>query len=475
MKNNEITLPHDPIKERAVIATLIKREDIFPRLCQKLEAEDFLNLDYQRIFCAIVSFYRAGKSVDLTDLINACQANGVSDAFFMINELRNEYSFAYHHDDYIDELKKKSLARSLIMLGQHVTSVACLPDTDPLQIGADAIKKIYQLQGKGMSRETKSFHENNKNFEMNMPFVEHFDWMNNQVANGMSPYIGVPCRYPILDETFGYFKKGCLYYVGARTSMGKTTFALNLICNQIRAPAMRVGMFSLEMTRQQIHSKLICLFSDIPYWKFEDVRLNDEQKARVCESSRILDTIPFFCNDNGSLTVEQLAIEAQRMVDQHKIEILYVDYLTRLRAGGKFSSKHLEVDTISKTLQRLAKELNIPIVCLCQLNRGSLNRASSRPSLSDFRESGSIEEDCDGAILIHRPEYYVSTEKPGMIEIIVAKNRLRGILKTVDFQCDKNISERYWEADPLKVVVQRAFGGSAPDNSFDEFTPSAKW
>ena len=145
---------------------------------------------------------------------------------------------------------------------------------------------------------------------------------------------------------------------------------------------------------------------------------------------------------------------ARKMAVVNDIQVLFIDYLTLIRPSQKHTSNHMAVNEVSKALQRLAKQINIPVVCLAQLNRASTSRAGSRPTLTDFRESGSIEEDADTCILLHRPDYYCKSDKPGIIEVHIAKNRIMGELKTIEFKCVL-ASETLIELDEIQVVMEK--------------------
>jgi replicative DNA helicase len=150
-----------------------------------------------------------------------------------------------------------------------------------------------------------------------------------------------------------------------------------------------------------------------------------------------------------------LTARAKRMKKSHDIEILFIDYLTLIKSDSRHATKHMQVDEVSKGLQSLAKALKIPVVCLAQLNRASTGKDGDVPTLTSFRESGSIEEDADGCLLIHRPDYYNPTAKPGYVELIIAKNRIMGTLKKIDYSCNFSVSDRYFECLPLEEDVKR--------------------
>ncbi len=237
--------------------------------------------------------------------------------------------------------------------------------------------------------------------------------------------------------------------------MGKTTFILNLMKNMsLYQKKTKIGFFSLEMPATTIFTKLLCLFCDIKFSKFEDGLCTSEEKDRVINQIQKMKDLPLYLDDPSGIKLSQLRSRAKRMLYNFGIEILFIDYLTLIRSDEKFNNKHLEVDAISKGLQTLAKELNIPIVVLAQLNRASVKKEKPFPSLADFRESGSIEEDADGCILLHRPEYYDPNNQPGIIKVYVAKNRLRGKVCIHDFHCNSH-SEVYHELNSVEEDLHK--------------------
>lgn len=468
MEKEKLTLPANEIKERAILAAMIERQDAFNALCQQLHTEDFTNPNLCKFFSILLEFYKEDRFVDHQELIAKCQERHIRDAPSFVMSIANQYYIGMQYEDHAEDLQDMTARRNIIHLCQNVMHESCENEVKGIDIAATMIQKLYDIQSSGISRDIKTVKAVLEDFSDGRTFKENLIWMLDRKSNLLPPYEGTPCRYPQLDQTLGYFKKGGLYYIGGRTSMGKTTFMLNLIANQMRYPPIPVGIFSLEMSAPQITSKLLCMFSDVRYWKYEDVDLLPENLDRIFAAEEMFKKFPIYIQDPPAININQLAIGAQKMIDQHGIKILYIDYLTRIKAVGKYGSKHLEVDSISKALQTLARQLDIPIVCLCQLNRGVTGRQDPTPSLSDFRESGSIEEDCDGAILLHRPEYYNPIEKVGIVEVHVAKNRIRGIIKKIQFNCNKKVSERYVELlsieeDMANIQMKNNFAMLEPD------------
>jgi len=465
----EVFMPQEDRKERAILSTMLARQDVFPQMCQFLTVEDFYNPVYKTIFTCLLGFYRRGYKVDMNDLTLACHSAKIEDAANLVASIKKEYSIAFVHQDYAQALKNASNLRAIISHSQGLITASTQLEADSADVANLMSECAYKVKSNGISNGMRSVTEILDDFSDQGSFEQHLEWMLMRKSNLLPAYDGVTSGYDILDKTFGFFRKAALYYIGARTSMGKTTFMLNLIANQM-AKRIPIGVFSLEMPSEQIVPKIMCIFSEVNYRMYEDVELYEEKIARLCETRKMFKDQPLYISAPSSITINQLCVEAQRMVDHHGVKIIYIDYLTRIRSSGKFTSKHLEIDAISKALQSLARQLDVPIICLAQLNRASSNgTAEHRPKLSDFRESGSIEEDCDGAILLHRPEYYDRTDAAlkGKVEVIVAKNRIRGKVCKIDYFCDSARSERYEEVDVERKIQEANERNKAPFNEYD--------
>lgn len=437
-------LPTNPELEALLIGAIMNSERAAEVILHELKTEDFVTAKNMSMF-QVLSEMNANKvTIDTTLIIKALRDKGqraLDDVGGIPGVM--EYGIrAYSglpYEDFIKELRELTTQRRLLFLCRDSLIEVGKPKSSEKVIARlqDGIALIQGIE----VRKTQSLAEVHPDFTRDL---EHRMMC---YQKGIPVYQGVSTGYDQLDHTLGSFTKGCIYYIGARTSMGKTTFLLNLIRN-MSAKETKIGFFSLEMPGKIIFEKFLAMEAELRYPWIQDGKVYPDQLHRVEAAHRKITSLPVFIEDPSSLDIKSLCYRARRMKLQHNIEVLFIDYLTRITVENRKQSKHLQVDEISKTLQSLAKELDIPIVCLAQLNRASTksDRASKRPCLSDFRESGSIEEDADACILLHRPEYYTEGDKPGMVEVIVAKNRLRGIVKTIPFVCKSIFCERYSEA-----------------------------
>jgi replicative DNA helicase len=351
-----------------------------------------------------------------------------------INYLRVYSNAGVDYKFYSSIIKKTHELRQIIYTANSAVSSSCDKLADPDDIIRELQKKIYQIQGIAQ-KELKTSHQILANYQNGKTFHDHYEWVTDQVSKGLPPYIGVSSGYKILDETLGFFRPSCFYLIGGRTSMGKTTFLLNLIKNMNSfGRRTRIGFFSLEMPANVLIGKMMSLYTGISFNRLEDGFCKPEELQRFYTQADSFKDYPIYIEDQSGLKISQLSARAKRMKEMYNIEILFIDYLTLIKSDDKLNSKHLEVDQISKGLQNLAKDLQIPIIVLAQLNREVTKRADNKPLLSDFRESGSIEEDADACLLIHRPDYYDKNANPGVVQLHVAKNRIRGDVRRIDFK-----------------------------------------
>jgi len=233
-----------------------------------------------------------------------------------------------------------------------------------------------------------------------------------------------------LDKMLGGLGKSNLFILAARPAMGKTALALNIAENVCFKLNMPVGVFSLEMNADQLVHRLICSQSEVESEKLKQGSLNGMEYQRVVAAVHNMQKGQMVIDDQAGLKITDLRVRARRMKEAHKIELLIIDYLQLLSGGGSKASaenRQNEISEISRMLKNLARELNIPIICLSQLSRKVEERPGHRPMMSDLRESGSIEQDADCVMFLLRREYYDPYDKPGQAELIVAKNRHGGV------------------------------------------------
>lgn len=464
----KIELPQDAKLEALVLSAMMTSINACNECFVKLDESDFFDERNKHIFQAIKAVAGQDGVVIIETVVNNLKEQNIKDFDLnYVTQVQYEGWLGMPYEEFMDKIKDLNHLRKLVFMGKELIFKGCQEEANPDLLIGDINKNINEILGLKNTK-THTWESLTTNFKGEQSFLEHTEWRFSRHKNNLPVYDGVPCGYHLLDKTLGMFQKGGLYYIGARTSMGKTTFLVNMMRNMLNSDK-SVGMFSLEMPASTIFAKLLACHVDVPYkrWFYGD--LDTEEFQRFEAATKQVEMWKLVLEDQAGLDIAKVKARAYRMKQAYKIDILLVDYLTCIRATQKHNNKHLAVDEVSKELQFLSKDLNIPIVCLAQLNRQATARQSPRPNLADFRESGSIEEDADGCILLHRPDYYDRNDKPGAIEVIVAKNRLMGELKTIQFSCNSSQSDRYYELEEIKILVEekdyndRFFRGSNDD------------
>ena len=470
MRPNNFELPNDPEFETLILSAILNSSNHANNYLFSLKDSDFYQPKARLLFNEIKYCYARYNTLDVFILTTYLKENGtLKDCGGLDNILliANSYRSGVEYDCYVAELKNLAHLRGLIHASKDTISDAVKSQADSNIVMKDLFTKLFSISGIGKEK-THTSKEILEKFSEHGSHEMHVRWMQDRVSKGLTPYTGIACNYPLLDRILGFFRNGCIYYIGARTSMGKTTFMLNLINSMLsNGKQCCVGIFSLEMTAKILTEKMLCLMADIKYSDYEDMKLHPEQVERLFERGEKLKKLPILIEDGEDITISKLRARARRLVMNEGVKIIFIDYLTRIKSDTFYPSKHLQVDEISKGLQSMAKELNIPVVCLAQLNRNVLGRTDPTPSLADFRESGSIEEDCDAALLIHRPDYYNPNNLPGEVQIIVAKNRIRGQLQKIAFAKSPN-SELYFETKMAGEVVRTHFQDKKNNQLFED-------
>lgn len=431
MTSKTNTLPFDKVAEQFVLGAMLCSVNAVNHCIPQLDAQDFYFTENQAIFQAISDLYRLGHTSSAMNVAHELKANkGLSWDHVLSLEM-NASGVDYEY--YLPQVINASRLRKLIYASNEAAIEARKEKADSQEVIAKLQNQLFQAQGLGLE-DTKTPKDILDDFCNGRNFQDHTLWAFDQIRTGKQPYSGVPSGYPLLDKTLGFFRPGCYYTIGARTSMGKTTFLLNLIKEMnFLGRITPVGFFSLEMPANIIAAKLVCMFAGIKYSAFDDARCTVTELENILSWGKTVQEMPIYIEDQSGITISQVRARAKRMLQNYGIKILFIDYLTLIKPDNKYSSNHLAVNEVSKGIQQLAKELQIPIVVLAQLNRQVTGRTDHKPNLADFRESGSIEEDSDACLLLHRPEYYTPGTKTGIVELYIAKNRLRGELKKLEY------------------------------------------
>jgi len=385
--------------ERAVLGSIIFEPSQFEDLEAMLKAEDFYLPAHQDIYGAIVSLHRRDEPIDEEFIRKELNAKKKFDENVMLEILAaNPIS---NTAAYIKEIKDKSLKRHLLTLTTEIKKVA-LEEEWPSSDVVDMVeKKLYEIT---QDSQTSDFKDAESVTIDTMRYIEEMK------ARGNSVLVGVDTGFADLNKMTTGFGKGDLVIIAARPAMGKTSFALNMVQNLLKK-GKGVAFFSLEMPAEQLMLRLLSIETSVPLQKLRVGDMNDEEWNRLGGAVERMQTSKLFVDDQGSVNINQLRSRLRKLKGQHpEIEMAVIDYL-QIMSGTGTRDRHLEVSEMSRGLKMLARELEMPIVALSQLNRGLESRNDKRPMLSDIRESGSIEQDADIILFVYRDDVYLYKEE----------------------------------------------------------------
>ena len=320
-------------------------------------------------------------------------------------------------------LAQKYMARQLISFTSVIQTKAFDESQDVDELMQEAEGSLFELSQKNMRQD----------YTQIGPVLTQAIKILQQAAGNTNGLTGITTGYTDLDDKTSGWQKSDLVIIAGRPAMGKTAFALSLAKNIAVDAGIPVAFFSLEMSNVQLVNRLISNVSEVPGKKILNGQLDEEEWKRLDRNIRRLENAPMYIDDTPGMSIFEMRTKARRLVREKGVQIIMIDYLQLMNANGaRFGSRQEEVSTISRSLKGLAKELDIPILALSQLNRSVESRETpegKRPQLSDLRESGAIEQDADMVLFVHRPEYYriyqdeKGNDLHGMAQIIIAKHR----------------------------------------------------
>ena len=413
--------PHDDVAEKSLLGALIINNDVLPEILTIVKPRDFYDERHQIIFDAILNLYDNHKPVDLltlsSELKSKKQLDKIGKASYLA-ELSNFVPAASHAKAYAELIEKASTRRRLINAGTKIAERAFQDDANPDELIGSAEQELFEVSDKIVKSDYVS---------IDQLLADAFDRIDDLHKNKGS-LRGLKTGFRDLDKKTAGFQKGDLIIVGARPAMGKTTFAQNLTYNIASINKKGVLFFSLEMGANEIIDRMISDVSGVDNWKMRTGNLSDEEFQKIGDAMDEMDDLPIYIDDSSAMTIVELRNKARRAMHDHDIGIVIIDYLQLLQGSDRYKGNRVqEVTEISRGLKILARELNIPVIALAQLSRNVTGRDDPRPVLSDLRESGSIEQDADLVMFLHRPDYYRQNddnyEETHITELLISKHR----------------------------------------------------
>ncbi len=412
--------------ERAVLGALMIDKDAYTVVCEMLRPESFYEPRNQKIYEAIRDLELREQPVDVWTVTEQLAKQGDLEDVggpTYVTELSSMVASSANIEYHARIVAQKFLARQLISYASFIETKAFDETVDIDDLMQEAEGSLFELSQKNMK----------KDYTQIDPVIKNAIDVIQKAAANKDGLTGVATGYHKLDDITSGWQPSDLIIIAGRPAMGKTSFALSMAKNIAADYEVPMAFFSLEMSNTQLVNRLISNVCEIQGSKILNGQLRPDEWERLDKHVNNLLGAPLYVDDTPGLSVFELRTKARRLVREHGVKIIMIDYLQLMNANGmRFSSRQEEVSTISRSLKGLAKELEIPIIALSQLNRGVESREGlegKRPQLSDLRESGAIEQDADMVLFVHRPEYYhiyqddSGHDLHGMAQIIIAKHR----------------------------------------------------
>ncbi len=463
--------PQAPELEEAVLGAIMLEKDAYSLISEILKPECFYKPSHQKIFESIMNLAVKQEPIDMHTVTEQLRRDGNIDEVggpYYITLLTAKVSSAAHLEYHSRIIVQKYLARELIRVSSEIQTKAFDDKTDVDDLMQEAEGKLFEVSQRNLKKDVT---------QIDSVIVEARERMKHAaLQQGTS---GVKSGFHALDKITSGWQRSDLIIIAARPAMGKTAFILSMAKNMAVDNNVPVAVFSLEMSNVQLVNRLIMNVCQLEGDKIKNGQLSSHEWEKFDRDITQLYNAKIFVDDTPSLSIFELRSKARRLVKEHKIQCIIIDYLQLMNASGmSFGSREQEVSIISRSLKGLAKELDIPIIALSQLNRGVEGRTGvegKRPQLSDLRESGAIEQDADMVCFIHRPEYYKIYEDAqgnslhGIAEILVAKHR-NGATGDVQLKF-KNIYAKFLNKDDFDE--DNPFSGqyqtiSSKMNNFEE-------
>ena len=410
------TLPANVEAERAVLGALLIDPEAIGEIAAFLKPEDFYRERHRAIYAARFDLYERREPGDFVTLVDALRRRGQLDAVggaSYLTELVNDVPTAVHVEHYARIVEHCALMRRLINAAGKIAGVGYENPPDVDRALDQAEQYLFDVSQRRVSQDFTSLREALRAY---FDTIEYLHQHKGEV-------VGVPSGFHDLDQLTGGLHASDLIIIAGRPGVGKTGFALSIVRNvaaRFQAPA---AIFSLEMSTEQLVQRLLCMEASVDSQRIRTGFIDEFEWRRISEAFGVLSDAPIYIDDSAGITTNELRMKARRLKSESDLKLIVVDYL-QLMQGRGLENRVQEVSEISRSLKGLARELDVPVIALSQLSRAVESRQDHRPMLSDLRESGSIEQDADIVMFIHREELYKpDTDRKGIADIIIAKHR----------------------------------------------------
>jgi replicative DNA helicase len=411
------TPPQDLEAEQSVLGAMLMSKEAIADAVETLKARDFYRPANEMIFDAILDLYGRGEPADPVTVADELSRHGRLDqvgGHVYLADLLSSVSVAANASYYAAIVRDKAVLRRLVEASLKISQMGYQAQGEVADIVDAAQQTLYEVTEGKTNEDYRPLSE---------LFESTFDEMEAIEARGDS-MSGIPTGFADLDDLTNGFQPGQMIIVAARPAIGKSTLALDFARAASIKHGLTAAIFSLEMGHSEIVMKLLSAEAGVELSRIRGGKLNEEDWQKLVAKTTQISSAPLFIDDSPNLTMMEIRAKARRLKEQHDLKLVIIDYLQLMTSGRRVESRQLEVSEFSRQIKLLAKELGIPVVALSQLNRGPEQRTDKRPMMSDLRESGSLEQDADIVILLHREDVYSKeTTRVGEADFIVAKHR----------------------------------------------------
>lgn len=403
--------------EMSVLGAMMMDKEAICKAVETLSEDAFYKTTHRKIFSAILDLFERNEPVDLVTLTHELKKKGelsnIGGAIYLTTIL-NSVPTAANVEYYIRIVNEKALIRGLISAATEITSMAYQPAEDVPQLLDKAEQLIFNIVQRKISRDF---------VHLGDMLHDSFEMIEKLYAK--KAYVtGIPTGFVDLDVITSGFHPSDLIIIAGRPSMGKSSLALNIAQYAGGKEKIPVGMFSLEMSKEQLVYRILCAEARVDAHKLRTGYLGEGDWPRLTTAAGVLKESPIYIDDTPAISVLEIRAKARRLKAKYNVGLIIVDYLQLVQGRIQSDNRQQEISEISRSLKSLARELNIPVIALSQLSREVEKRGDKKPQLSDLRESGAIEQDADLVAFVYREEYYKPTpENEGIAEVIIGKQR----------------------------------------------------
>ena len=410
------TPPQDYAAEQGVLGAMLMSKDAIAEVLEVIRPADFYRPAHESIYTCIIELYGHGEPADPVTVAAELERRGelarVGGHVYLV-DLLSSISVAANAAYYAEIVHDKAVLRRLVDASIKIAQLGYTGQGEVTDIVDAAQQAIYEVSEGKRSEDYKALRE------LVEPTYDEIEAIGAR-GGGLS---GVPTGFTSFDNLTNGLHGGQMIIIAARPAVGKSTLALDFARSAAIRHKLATAFFSLEMSQTEIVMRLISAEAEVMLSSIRNGSLGEPEWTRIANKTKSFEDAPLFIDDSPNLTMMEIRAKARRLKQRHDLRFVVIDYMQLMSSGKKVESRQLEVSEFSRQIKLLAKELDLPVVALSQLNRGPEQRGDKKPMMSDLRESGSLEQDADIVILLHREDLYDKEARPGEADLIIAKHR----------------------------------------------------